>query len=153
MKKFKIIWTENDDGDLFQVSRIFIAEDEDAACDMWEEQVDNGYTNTSGIDDCAEVLEHPVENSRFPVKMPDGLTYLIPAIFVAKRQAQKEGKKVEEVLDLYEEDSYNMISFACRNIEWADIQRVSPTVAKEVSRKVLEDFWLGVHNLGLQVKL
>ena len=153
MKKFKISWTENDDGDLFQVSRIFIAEDEDAACDMWEEQVDNGYTSTSGIDDCVEVLEHPVENSRFPVEMPDGRIYLIPAIFVARRQAQKEGRRVEEVLDLYQEDSYNMISFACRNMEWADIQRVSPTVTKEVSRKVLEDFWLGVHNLGLQVKL
>ena len=153
MKKFKISWTENDDGDLFQVSRIFIAEDEDAACDMWEEQVDNGYTNTSGIDDCVEVLEHPVENSRFPVEMPAGRIYLIPAIFVARRQAQKEGRIVEEVLDLYQEDSYNMISFACRNITWADIQRVSPTVTKEVSRKVLEDFWLGVHNLGLQVKL
>lgn len=153
MKKFKISWTENDDGDLFQVSRIFIAEDEDAACDMWEEQVDNGYTNTSGIDDCVEVLEHPVENSRFPVEMPDGRIYLIPAIFVARRQAQKEGRRVEEVLDLYQEDSYNMISFACRNIKWTDIQKVSPTVAKEVSRKVLEDFWLEVHNLGLQVKL
>ena len=152
MKEFKISWTENDDGDLFQVSRVFIAKDEDAACDMWEEQVGNGYT-TLGIDECVEVLEHPVENGRFPVEMPDGLTYLIPAIFVARRQAQKEGKKVSEVLDLYEEDSYNMISFACRNIKWADIQRVSPTVAKEVSREVLEDFWLEVHNLGLLVKL
>lgn len=152
MKEFKISWTENDDGDLFHVSRVFIAKDEDAACDMWEEQVGNGYT-TTGIDECVEVLEHPVENSRFPVEMPDGLTYLIPAIFVARRQAQKEGKKVSEVLDLYEEDSYNMISFACRNIKWDDIQRVSPSVAKEVSRKALEDFWIEVHNLGLQVKL
>lgn len=151
MKKFKITWTENDEGDLFQSSRIFEAESEDAACDMWEEQVEN-FVNSSGIEDCVEVISHPIENASFPVEMLDGYTYFVPVIFVARIQANKEGKKIEEVLDLYKEDSYNMISFACRNIKWDEIQRNSPARTKRVSLEDLQRAWSEVHNRGFQVQ-
>lgn len=152
MKKFKIHWTENDDGDHFSLSRVYEAETEDEACDEWERDVEP-YVNTSGIDDCVEVIEHTLENSKMQVEMLDGKLYLVPIMFIAKHKANKESLDLVRVLDMFQEDSYLITSYASRNIEWKDIQRVAFYVEKSYTLEQYQKDWEQVYNPGHKTKI
>lgn len=152
MKKFKIHWTENDDGDHFSLSRVYKAETEDEACDEWERDVEP-YVNTSGIDECVEVTEHPLENSKMQVEMLDGKLYLVPIMFIAKHKANKESLDLVSVLDMFQEDSYLITSYASRNIEWKDVQRVAFYVEKSYTLEQYQKDWEQVYNLGYKTKI
>lgn len=78
------------------------------------------------------------------VTMPNGSKYDVPALFIAKDRAQYyaehdtgkiEGKEYNEVyneeIDIALEDDYEIIDWACNNMNWSDVKGIAIRVEEE----------------------
>ena len=157
MKKFKLTWCErvcDEDGDTLwheHKSQIIEAENEDAACQQWEDE--NEYNdNQNGLDDCIEVVEHELFKKHIVIDMPDNLTYAVPIEFIARNRAEYYANKefdgditkslIEDTLPLFESDDYEITDWAVNNLNWSDVADVAIAMKKRVDKQDFQEAWL-----------
>lgn len=140
MKNFKVYWTENHDGDFIAQQKIFTAESEDAACDEWEKVVEP-YVETSGIEDCVEVINHPLENTHLSFEMLDGKTYYVPVMFIAKHRADRGCLSLMEILNEFQSIEGLCLDYASQHIKWEDIQRHSFSRERNYKLEQFQEDW------------
>ncbi|MBN6492740.1 hypothetical protein JZM31_06675 [Acinetobacter pittii] len=155
MKKFKLTWLErvcDEDGYTLyheNKSQIIEAENEDKACEIWEEE--NEYNeNQNGLDDCIEVVEHPLFEKYLIISMPDGLDYGVPIEVIARNRAEHYADEfngditlslIEDTLPLFASDSYEIRDWASNNMNFSDVKEQTIVLKKKVAKEDFEDAW------------
>lgn len=157
MKKFKLTWCERvcdeDGGTLWHEhkSQIIEAENEDAACQQWEDE--NEYNdNQNGLDDCIEVVEHELFKKHIVIDMPDNLTYAVPIEFIARNRAEYYANKefdgditkslIEDTLPLFESSDHEITDWAVNNLNWSDVADVAIAMKKKADKQDFQKAWL-----------
>lgn len=156
MKKFKLTWCErvcDEEGDTLyseNKSQVVDAENEDAACDLWEEE--NKYNdNQNGLDDCVEVVEHELFSKHLYIDMPDGMTYGVPVELIARNRAEYYAHKEydgdvaeslrDDTLPLFESNSYEIHDWAANNMDWSEVKGKAIMLTKKVPVSDFQDAW------------
>jgi len=131
MKKYRIKWLENHDGDHAFATKVVEAESEDAACDIWERDI-KPYVNTSDIWDCEEVYDTPLFEKMLYLDMPDGRTYVLPVEVIARHRANHyAGSKfnnsfsdslTNDTIPLFLNSDFEIVDWAQNNMNWADVK-------------------------------
>lgn len=153
MKEFEIFWTDvSDDGEQWAKSQVFKAVDENAACDAWEVEIEP-YVDTTGIDDCVEVVKHPLAKQNMCIKMLDGNMYMIPVLFIARHRVNRGCLTLDEVLADFESDISRIPSYATQHIKWKDVQRVAFYVEKSYTQKEFQMCWENTVELGDKIEI
>lgn len=163
-KKFRLTWderiTDHDDEFLHMEEKcqIIEAENADAACKLWEEEnKNNEYQN--GLDDCVEIVEHPLFAKRLIVDMPDGCTYGVPIEVIARNRAEYYAGKefnddvtkslTEDTLPLFEADEFSVRDWASNNMNWSDVNHTAVLIKKNASKDDFQDAWVnGKHRIA-----
>lgn len=155
MKKFKLTWLQricDEDGYTLyheNKSQIIEAENEDKACEIWEQENETNE-NQNGLDDCIEVVEHPLFSKHLIVTMPDGLDYGVPIEVIARNRAEHYAKEfnhditrslIEDTLPLFESDEYEIHDWAANNMNFSDVKDQTIILKKKVEKVDYEDAW------------
>lgn len=156
MKKFLLTWDErvtDHDGDFLHMegkSQIIEAENEDAACDQWQKENEhNEYQN--GLDDCVEIVEHPLFKKLMLIDMPDGLTYGIPIEVIARNRAEQYKDEFnddiaaslrEDTLPLFESDNSEIRDWASNNMNWDDVKAKAVVLHKKKPEYDYQEAWV-----------
>lgn len=156
MKKFKLTWQEricDSDGDTLYFenkSQVIEAENEDAACDLWEKE--HEHDDHNGLHDCVEIAESELFKKSLIVDMPDGLAYAIPVELIARNRAQYYADKEydgdiaeslrNDTIPLFEEDPYNIRDWAANNMNWSEVKSSAVLLAKKVDEDLFDDAWI-----------
>lgn len=152
-KTYKITWDEKEDGDCYwsKQSKRVEAESEDAACDWWTTHIEP-YIETTGIDDCVLIVETPLFDKKVLIDMPDGLTYMIPVEFIARKRARYyfnkgefptlEDSLLEDTIPLMESEPYEIEDWARNNLNWDDVEFVAVALKKKAKQGDFQEAWL-----------
>lgn len=157
MKKFKLTWDErvrNDEGDTLHFEskiQIIEAENADAACAQWEQENEHNE-DVNGLEDCVEVVDHPLLSKHMMINMPDGLIYGVSIETIARHRAEYYAGKdfdgdntkslVEDTLPLFESDESEIRDWASNNMNWSDVERHSIVLKKNVSKEEFQEAWV-----------
>lgn len=163
MKKFKLLWDEricDEDGDTLYFEKnqqIIEAEDEDAACDIWNKENEHNDCQ-NGLDDCFEIVESPLFQKHIFINMPDGLTYAVPVELVARNRAEYYAHKeyggdiakslTEDTLPLFIDDNREILDWAINNMNWSEVEQDAIVVERKTSKDESQEHWVnGEHEI------
>ncbi len=158
LNKYKITWTENNDGDHSYESKIIEAKTEDEACDIWERDVEP-YVETNGMQDCVEIYDTPLFKRLLYVDMPDGITYALPVEVIARHRAAHyadkhyDGSVIEslrkDTVPLFLDCDGEIIDWAQNNMNWSDVKDKAHMLKKKAPDGDFEDAWVnGDHTIS-----
>ncbi|HFG7030820.1 TPA: hypothetical protein ACGIK9_003319 [Acinetobacter baumannii] len=153
LKKFKFIWDErvtNGEGDFLYFDKkeqIIESINMDEAEKIWK--AENEDSDNNGLEDCYEVIEHPLLEKQLMVQMPDGLTYGIPVEVIARDRAEyyainkfdgidRFGGDVglslsSDTLPLFISDENQIFEWAKTKMKWTDVKKEARVYQKKVN--------------------
>lgn len=156
MKKFKLTWKErvcDEDGDMLYFERkseTIEAENEDAACDLWEKE--HAHDDHNGLHDCVEVVESELFKKHIYIDMPDDLTYGVPVELIARHRAEYYANKEydgdiaeslrDDTIPLFESDDFEIRDWASNNMNWSEVKDSAITLKKKVGEDEFQDAWV-----------
>lgn len=158
LNKYKITWTENNDGDHSYESKIIEAKTEDEACDIWERDIEP-YVETNGMQDCVEIYDTPLFKKLIYVDMPDGITYALPVEVIARHRAEYyshkdyDGNITEslrmDTVPLFLADDFEILDWAQNNMNWSDVKDKAHMLKKKATNDEFEEAWVnGDHKVS-----
>lgn len=152
MKKFKVTFYA-DERSKEQYSEIVEAINDDEA----ERIVLDKYNGNVFIDEIFDYFDTPLNYKNIYVDMPDGLTYIIPVMFIAEHKATKMARYADDllfydamlqVLSEFENDNYAIKDWAKNNMNWDDVKKEALTIHKKVECDY-QEHWV---NGGFEIK-
>lgn len=142
MKKYKVTY-----GIGGYMSTIIEANDEDHACDLFDEE----YPDENGAHDCFEHLEHQLFKKYMLVDMPDNLTYGIPVELIARNRAEHYKDDfgddlivslLEDTIPLFESHDREIHDWAANNMNWKDVKNHTITLKRKTSDSEFQEQWV-----------
>lgn len=152
MKKFIVTWHEkvlDQEGDflhLEQKKMLIDAENEDRACDLWEEKTDPDLC-TRGILDCYETIDDPLLNKAIVFCTDNGVNMAVQvesvvrhkAIKISKTSTMEYSEILKQVVEQFRDKS-ELYNYA-KSIDWNEIAPHVFQVEKKVSEQDLKSSW------------
>ena len=154
MRKFKATWTElvrDEYGEpLYHEgkSQIIEAENEHAACDIWEKE--NEFNDgQNGLEDCVELVECDLFKKLLYVDMPDGLTYGLNIENIIREHARLKQHDydnditrslVEGSIPFFSKNE-SYIKMWAKQLEWEFVKHNARQLTKKVTDDDMENAW------------
>ena len=128
-------------------STIINAENEDHACDIFEDE----YPDENGVHDCFEHVRHNLFEKHLFLEMPDGLTYGVPLEIIARNRAEHykddfngsvTKSLIEDTIPLFESDDYEIRDWASNNMNWSDVKIHTVVLKRKISDDEFQEVWM-----------
>lgn len=152
MKKFIVTWHEkvlDQDGDFLHLEKkrmLIDAENEDQACDFWEEKTDPDLC-ARGILDCYETIDDPLLSKSLLFCTDSGAHMAVQiesivrhrALSISQTSKDEYSEILKQVVEQFKDED-ELYSYT-KSIDWNEIAPHLFMVEQKVSEKYLKEAW------------